>query len=96
MSATQVEAKTRRLARFGVMADFLVEVLKGDGVRTFMVKNSLPADAKLAWVHIEPDWREWSSEPKTIWLVLESESFAPCAEGDLVPELPVPICETVR
>jgi hypothetical protein len=79
----------RRLARLQASGQFLVDALKGTGRRRFHVKqNALPADAELDWMYTGDD--------HCLWVVIESASFAEVEEGAVIPELPLPICETVR
>ena len=81
---------TRRLAKLQVGIAFLVDALKGEGARSFKVtKNALPSDAKFVWAYTD-------RSNQNIYAVLESESFVPVREGGLIPELPVPFCETIR
>lgn len=81
----------RRLAKLAVTAEFIVDALKGDTsmLRRFYVrKNPLPNDAKVVMV-------ETGEREGLIYLVLESETFAPVAISN-IPELPSVVCETVR
>jgi len=83
-----------KLATLDLAPELFIDFCKlcKDGpLRQIQVKeNPLPDDARVVGVIVAKD-----RYPLTLRLVIESDSFADVPEGELMPELPLVVFETV-
>lgn len=83
-----------RLATLDLTPELFVEFCKmakdGPPRRCVIRQNPLPDDAQIKGVITNTG--RW---PMTLKLVIESESFTDVAEGDVLPELPLVVFETL-
>jgi len=70
--------------------DFCKMCKDGPPRQIIVKENALPDDAKVVGVIVAKD-----RYPLTLRLVIESDSFVDVPEGELMPELPLVVFETI-
>lgn len=88
MSAPTPAPRSRKLARTGMSAPFLDQMLKGNG-RT--AASNAPADLRVVDMYVPGG--DQRLDPPTFWLICESESFAPVNAGDVPPDFTITFTE---
>lgn len=83
---------SRRLARFTITPECIVDLLKPRREMLRVIQNALPDDAKVVGIGKSHTWF-YDPETHCIEIVVESKSFAEVEEGQILTELPPIILE---